>query len=71
MDGLYSYKNEFADHDILLYNTFTSPTVELLNPELIKQFFQPDNVYVHYKLKLLIQNMQRTFGHGIVFSEGK
>ena len=56
---------------MLVFNTLSTPTIELLNPELIKSFYQPDNVYVHHKMKFMIQNIQRSLGHGIAFSEDK
>jgi hypothetical protein len=48
-----------------------TPTIEFFNPELIKSFYQPDNVYVHHKMKFMIQNIQRSVGYGIAFSEDK
>lgn len=45
--------------------------VSLLNPELTKNFFMPDNIYVHHKMKFAIANIQRSLGHGMAFSEGK
>jgi hypothetical protein len=53
---------------VLLYNTLFTPTVEFENLELIKNFFQPENVYIHYKMPFLIQNIQRSLGLGIAFS---
>ena len=70
-DALYTYKMEFPQYDILLFNTLGTPVVEIFNPELMKSFFQPDNIYVHHKMKFMIQNIQRSLGHGIAFSEGK
>lgn len=44
------------------------PTIEFLNQENIKAFFQPDNIYVHYKIPFMIQNIQRSLGMGVAFS---
>jgi hypothetical protein len=57
-------------YDILLHHTLTTPVLEFLNPELMKGMMQSENVPIHPKMKLLIQNIQRSLGHGIAFSEG-
>lgn len=33
--------------------------------------FQPENVYNHFKMPFIIQNIRRSLGDGIAFSEGK
>lgn len=36
----------------------------------MKGMMQADNVARHPKMKFIIQNIQRSLGHGIAFSEG-
>ena len=70
-DAFYSYKMEFQQYDCLLYNTVGTPVVQIFNAELMKGFFQPDNIYIHHKMIISVQNIRRSLGYGIAFSEGK
>jgi hypothetical protein len=68
---MYDHKYLNPGYDILLYNIMSMPVIEFLSPELCKHMFQPENVYNHFKMTLMIQNIRRSLGNGIPFSEGK
>ncbi len=70
-DALYSYKTDYPKYDMVIFNTLGTPVIEIYNPELMKSFFLPENIYVHHKMKFIIQNIQRSLGMGIAFSEDK
>lgn len=62
---------KYNKYDVAIYNILNTPVIEIYNPELMKDFYQPENIYVHHKMKFIIQNIQRSLGFGVAFSEGK
>lgn len=62
---------KYNKYDVVISNILNTPIIEIYNPELTKDFYQPENIYVHHKMKFIIQNIQRSLGFGVAFSEGK
>lgn len=67
---MFLLKNVCPHYDVIVHNTLSTPSLQLMSPELIKGFMQAENVPIYPKMKFLIQNIQRSLGHGIAFSEG-
>ena len=70
-DCFYYEKTELYNYDLEILNILNYPMINILNPELMKEFYQPDKVHYYEKLSFLISNLQRSLGHGIAFSEGE
>ena len=59
-----------SQYDIVLENILNTIIVSLVNPDLIKQFYQPSGDYKYKKLPIFISNMKRVMGCGLSFKEG-
>ena len=53
-----------------IWNILKYPLIEIINPDLLQEFFQPDKVHIYEKVPKIIDHFRRAIGEGVVFSEG-
>ena len=69
-DSHYELKTIMSKYDVVLENILNTPIVSLINPELIKEFYQPSGDFKYKKLPMFVENMKRVMGNGLSFKEG-
>ena len=69
-DCYYLRKTESSKIDIQLHNIFDKIGINLAKPDLLKEFYSQDKVYIYQKESRPIEAIKIIFGHGIAFSEG-
>ena len=63
-------KHNLPGKDLALYNMLDKIVVDIINPDLMKIFYSPDNFPYYIKEETIIANTRRALGNGIAFSEG-
>ena len=63
-------KKIYSQNDLTISNAFGRIVIDLSHPDLIKDFYAVDKVYIYPKSKALTGPISRTMGAGIPFSEG-
>ena len=67
---MYYAKHSLPGKDIGVYNMLDKIVLEIINPDLLKIFYSPDNFPNYIKEESIIANTRRALGYGIAFSEG-
>lgn len=44
-------------------------TIDIINPDIMREFLSMEKIFIFPKKKLYIANMKRILGHGVAFSE--
>ena len=52
-------------------NSLNKIIIDLTNPELIKDFYSTEHLFMYPKLEVSVKPIKRTMGEGIPFSEGE
>ena len=68
-DGLAIVKEKYPHYDVAIMNLVDGIFIDLINPDLIQDFFSSHNFSNYCKSKIEKDNLQRGIGEGIVFNE--
>ena len=52
-------KREYPKYDVVVSNVLTDPLVEIINPELVRDFYSQDNVYAFPKKRAVVDPVYR------------
>ena len=63
------WKNEAVGYDIIMSNVVNQPLIYLMNPDLLREFFTADKVYIYKKHEKIHGTFSTLGGRGVVFSE--
>ena len=69
-DSFYFDKHVDEKYDIVLHNIMDQVTLDLVNPDMIKEFLSMEKIFLFPKRKIYIANLQRLLGNGVTFTEG-
>ena len=67
-DPFYTVKHEYSQYDIVLSNLLNRPLVEVVQPNLIKEFFTNERAGYYPKEEMIARNFIRCLGAGIGMS---
>lgn len=65
------YKVELPKYDVSLGNNGGKHEIDIVNPKLIKEFLNSDNLINFHKVKMYQRVLSRVMGNGLVLSEGE
>ena len=63
-------KEEYPSKDIVIFNLINKVSLDIIHPELIKEYFTQESTYIYPKNQEFIEPMKRIIRSGLVFSEG-
>ena len=61
-------KKEYPKHDVAISNLLSSVLIDVINPDLMKEFYSLHNVVNYHKMSDIVSNFAR-IGKGLVFNE--
>ena len=69
-DSLFTAKDTYHNYDLMLCNFRQKVYIQLINKELIKQFYAHENKTYH-KENSIVLHFERLFGQSLILSEGE
>lgn len=67
-DSFYLDKHNTERYDFVLHNIMDIITIDLVNPDMIREFVSMEKIFIFPKKKIFIANMKRLLGDGVIFS---